>query len=77
MKRIIVALTFSLLGGVAIAHHTGHESRTVADCEKLPGTQKEGMRSACLACVTRPKPHHFHPDDVKGERCNPNDGEAH
>ena len=58
----------------AIAHSTGHESRTVADCEKLPGTDVAGERGQCLRCVQRPHPHHFHPDMAKGDRCHPDNG---
>jgi hypothetical protein len=55
---------------VALAHSTGHESRTPADCEKLPTPE----RQQCLRCVTRPKPHHYHPDYPAGDRCRPDDG---
>jgi hypothetical protein len=62
------------LFGSAAAHSNGHESRTPAQCERLPGTQAEGERAQCLRCVTRPKPHHYHPDYPAGERCRPDDG---
>ena len=55
---------------LAMAHSTGHESRTVADCEKLPTPE----RQACVQCVTRPVKHHFHPDYPPGARCRPDDG---
>ena len=55
---------------LATAHTTGHESRTVADCEKLPTPE----RQACVQCVTRPVKHHFHPDYPAGARCRPDDG---
>ncbi len=43
--RLGLALASSmLLGAPALAHDTGHESRTPAQCEKLPGTQKTGER---------------------------------
>jgi hypothetical protein len=64
----------SLSGGIAIAHSNGHESRTVADCEKLPGTADSGERGACLKCVGRPVKHHYHPDYAAGNRCRPDDG---
>ena len=72
------AMGLFLLAGapLALAHSTGHESRTPADCEKLPGTATGGERGNCLKCVQRPKPHHFHPDMAKGERCHPDDGKA-
>ena len=73
---LIGALSFGLVGGISLvsAHPTGHESRTVADCEKLPGTAEAGERGMCLKCVQRPKPHHFHPDMAKGDRCHPDNG---
>jgi hypothetical protein len=58
----------------AFAHNTGHESRTPADCEKLPGTAAGGERGHCLECVQRPKKHHYHPDYPAGDRCRPDDG---
>ena len=58
----------------AAAHSNGHESRTVAQCERLPGTQVEGERAQCLRCVQRPKPHHYHPDYPAGDRCRPDNG---
>jgi hypothetical protein len=58
----------------ALAHDTGHESRTPADCEKLPGTAAKGERGECLKCVARPQKHHFHPDNPVGKRCRPDDG---
>jgi hypothetical protein len=72
---VVVALPlFLAVTPVAFAHSTGHESRTVADCEKLPGTAKSGERGACLKCVSLPKPHHFHPDYPQGNRCRPDNG---
>lgn len=65
----LAALAFS-----AQAHHTGHESRTVADCERLPGTAAAGERGGCLRCVQRPRKHHFHPDYPAGRRCRPDNG---
>jgi hypothetical protein len=63
-----------LAAPLALAHSNGHESRTVADCEKLPGTAAAGERAQCLKCVTRPQKHHYHPDYPAGERCRPDDG---
>jgi hypothetical protein len=78
MKAWIVmgagGLLLALSAPFALAHSNGHESRTPAQCERLPGTQMEGERGACLKCVTRPKPHHYHPDYPAGERCRPDDG---
>jgi hypothetical protein len=56
------------------AHSTGHESRTVAECERLPGSAEAGERAQCLKCVQRPKKHHYHPDYPAGDRCRPDDG---
>lgn len=78
MKRSLTLgltlLAATLIGSVAAAHSNGHESRTPKQCERLPGTQKEGERAQCLACVTRPRKHHYHPDYPAGERCRPDDG---
>jgi hypothetical protein len=65
---------FAGFATVALAHSNGHESRTVAECERLPGTEKVGERAQCLRCVTRPRPHHYHPDYPAGERCRPDNG---
>jgi hypothetical protein len=77
MKKLLVR--FALIGLVsfpvlAAAHSNGHESRTPAQCERLPGTQNEGERAQCLKCVTRPQKHHYHPDYPAGERCRPDNG---
>lgn len=78
MKKLVISL---LAGGAGLlaaanlrAHSNGHESRTVADCEKLPGTQERGERAQCLRCVSRPEKHHYHPDYPAGKRCRPDDG---
>jgi len=59
---------------IALAHSNGHESRTPAECERLPGTAAVGERAQCLKCVARPVKHHYHPDYPAGERCRPDDG---
>ena len=65
----------ALLGAPGVlGHSTGHESRTVADCEKLPGTKEAGERGQCLKCVARPMKHHYHPDNPPGDRCRPDNG---
>lgn len=64
-------------GSFAYAHSTGHESRTAADCEKLPGTATAGERAGCLACIGRnndKEKFHFHPDYPPGKRCRPDNG---
>jgi hypothetical protein len=78
MKKLLMMAAAGLLlvgaAPMARAHKTGHESRTPAQCERLPGTQTTGERANCLRCVARPKPHHFHPDYPAGTRCRPNNG---
>lgn len=72
---ILLGSLFAVGGfGVAIAHDNGHESRTAAQCEKLPGTAEVGERAQCLKCVARPVKHHYHPDYPAGERCRPDNG---
>ncbi|MER3447548.1 MAG: hypothetical protein C4291_12260 [Candidatus Dadabacteria bacterium] len=72
---IVMVLPLLLgIAPVAFAHSNGHESRTAADCEKLPGTAKSGERGACLKCISLPKPHHYHPDYPVGNRCRPDNG---
>lgn len=65
---------FTGFAGMARAHSNGHESRTAAQCERLPGTAAAGERAQCLRCVSRPRPHHYHPDYPAGERCRPDNG---
>ena len=62
----------ALLGlvGTGFCHSTGHESRTVAQCERLPTPE----RQHCVKCVTRPVKHHYHPDYPAGARCRPDNG---
>ena len=68
------ALTMLVGAPIAWAHSNGHESRTVAECEKLPGTATAGERGQCLKCVQRAVKHHYHPDYAAGNRCRPDDG---
>ncbi len=75
MKTLPIALlatTFfvGMAASIAIAHSTGHESRTVASCEKLPAPERQN----CIKCVTRPAKHHYHPDYPPGDRCRPDNG---
>ena len=76
MRKILLGagLLLTLGAPLAFAHSNGHESRTVADCEKLPGTAGAGERSHCLTCVQNPVKHHYHPDYPPGKRCRPDDG---
>lgn len=74
MKKFVSAplLALLLLGtGTAFAHHTGNERRTPAECRALRDPERQ---RACLACISRPRPHHYHPLQTEGWRCDPNDG---
>jgi hypothetical protein len=64
------ALLFGAALPIAMSHETGHESRTVAQCERLPTPERQN----CVKCVTRPAKHHFHPDYPPGDRCRPDNG---
>lgn len=74
IQRFSAAALLMLCAFGARAHRTGHEARTAADCENLPGTSAKGERGACLRCVHRPRKHHFHPEYQPGKRCRPNNG---
>ncbi len=54
----------------AWAHDTGTEARTRTQCGELPAP----LRGACKACVSKKKPHHFHPDNKPHRRCRPDNG---
>lgn len=80
MRRTIALLIVTLFAGFALltlslssatAHRIGQERRTAAGCRTLV---KPAKRDACLVCVARPNPHHYHPGFPKGERCRPNNG---
>lgn len=76
-KRVLgtaLAFAFVAFGSLALAHSNGHESRTPADCDKLPGTTTTGERAGCLACVSLKEKHHYHPDYPAGDRCRLDDG---
>jgi hypothetical protein len=70
----VMILAASAIGSLVSAHSNGHESRTAAECERLPGTAAQGERAQCLKCVARPVKHHYHPDYPAGNRCRPDDG---
>ena len=53
------------------AHPGPNVRRTKAACK---GLKKPGKHAACLVCVKRPKPHHFHPLKAPDKRCRPNNG---
>ena len=74
MKKLLIgiSLVFAFVAsGIAYGHSTGNERRTVRQCRKL-GTK--GQRKACRACVSRKRPHHYHPKAAAGARCRPNTG---
>ena len=79
MKKLIqgffwalaVAAWVAFLVPAVTAHPTGNERRTAAECKAL---KKPAKRAACLNCVTRPKPHHYHPFAAVGKRCRPSNG---
>ena len=77
MKRLWLALSFGLasgfLGGAALAHSTGDEAKSVAECQKFAGTASHGLRGECLKCVQRAKAHHFHSTETGANRCQPSD----
>lgn len=65
MKRGIVV--FLVLTAVAIGCVSGREIFHPRGCEeRLAAPYK---RSECMACVTRPRPHVFLPDQPDGMRC--------
>jgi hypothetical protein len=69
---LAAALAFLLASiPIASAHWTGNERRTVAQCEKL---DSKGKVKACIRCVQKTPPHHYHPLNPKGQRCRPNNG---
>jgi hypothetical protein len=74
IKLLLAAasLLASTAGGLSYVsgHSTGRESRSVADCQKLPMPE----RQACLSCVGRPLKHHYHPDYPFASRCRPDNG---
>jgi hypothetical protein len=78
MRQLIIALSIIVIGLallatplVATAHRTGDDRRTVDACRTLP---TPAARQACIACVQRSRPHHYHANAPAGERCRPNNG---
>ena len=56
---VLIVLVFALtLVPGAFAHQTKNTRRTPAQCQALKNPHKV---KACIQCVSRPKPHHFHP----------------
>lgn len=73
-KRVGAALAVAvvtLASGVVLAHRTGNERRTPAECRALRDPVRQRQ---CLVCIARPRPHHYHPLQTEGWRCDPNDG---
>ncbi len=78
MRKIVAFLLVVLAAAaliaiplVATAHRTGNERRNLPQCRTLRNPAKQ---RACIACVTRPRPHHFHPNAAPGLRCRLNNG---
>jgi hypothetical protein len=87
---IAVALVLGAIGTVALAHSTGDERRTNAQCDALKTDPKYGANEAawCHACIdgmpkscgAGPTPAegsnkcHYHPGDKPGTRCRPDNG---
>lgn len=67
----VIAVSATVFGGAAFAHRTGNERRNVAECQTL---RDPARRAACVQCVSRRRPHHYHPLQTEGWRCDPNDG---
>jgi hypothetical protein len=70
LALFVSALCLGAALPVALSHPTGHESRTVAHCERLPTPERQN----CIKCVTRALKHHYHPDYPPGDRCRPDNG---
>jgi hypothetical protein len=68
---LVVLSAATLMGATLLAHPTGNERRTAAECRALRDPQRQ---RACMACIARPRPHHYHPLQTEGWRCDPNDG---
>lgn len=67
--RVLFALALITLPTVASAHKTGTELRTAEECKKL----QPPARGHCQECVSRARPHHYHPDAPAGLACRPED----
>lgn len=71
LALVIVAAALVAIPLVATGHSTGNERRTIAGCNTLP---TPGLRRSCRRCLSRPVPHHFHPNAARPVRCRPNNG---
>ncbi len=70
--EVVAGPSMSVEAAPDVTSHPGpNVRRTVKRCKAL---KKPGKRAACLACIARKKPHHFHPRLPKGQRCRPNNG---
>ena len=73
LRTIALALCCMLLTGsasIALAHPTPNARRTAAQCRAGGLTARQV--SYCLACVARARPHHYHPLQRAGNRCDLN-----
>lgn len=64
MRNIIIGLW---LATTALASGCGREISHLRGCENRLASEYKRME--CTACVTRPRPHVFHPDQPDGTRC--------
>ncbi len=74
MKGIVAGALLgmtTLTSGVVLAHRTGNERRTIPQCMTLTDAARQ---VACVRCVSRARPHHYHPLQSEGWRCDRNDG---
>lgn len=69
---VLVILASSQWTPVAFGHKTGAEAKSADDCKKL----QPPTRGHCLECVSRARPHHFHPDLPQGQQCKADEGAA-
>jgi hypothetical protein len=75
--RVIVGVAAAFVLGFALvaiplavsAHPTGNERRTVAACRLIPDRND---RQECIVCVSRPRPHHYHPRGAAPGYCHIN-----
>ncbi|MCC7540842.1 MAG: hypothetical protein IT379_31785 [Deltaproteobacteria bacterium] len=58
------------IASVALAHPTANARRTAAQCRA--GGLTPTQVNYCIACVQRPRPHHYHPLQRAGNRCDLN-----
>lgn len=73
LRHLALALGCMLLtasSSVAVAHSTANARRTPAQCRA--GGLSPRQLAYCVACVSRARPHHYHPLQRSGNRCDLN-----